>query len=352
MAQGRSCSLLCNKLRKYWFPPADEDYKDYDSPREPPCYRWTRFISLILIYCAIIYFIVIFIMGFSDPPFIQMSRSEINSIPTPVVILIFNTTIYSNISVSCSYLYPTAVPDTSCSNKILNQSDPSTTSILYVYYDSGVNFTDGTVLTLPVGVYFQISANNSFPNDTLPTLQSYPVIQLMDPDLIFNENKHADSKFTELLSESTNLYVLSPYQRQIIWLDRVKYTDLGGSLKRGALSVARRSSKHVFNYFGLATRIQTFSPLNPLAINPSQFTTTFEVYNQSSTLITYKETSKASQFKVLTFFTSLGGANAFFVTIYLFLYGPANFIYGKLINPRRKQENEESDIEKNSNKAV
>ncbi|CAG8569375.1 3150_t:CDS:2, partial [Racocetra fulgida] len=125
------------------------------------------------------------------------------------------------------------------SNKILNESDPSTALIAYVYYDPGVNFTDGTVLNLPYGVYFQISANNSFPNDTLPTYQSYPVIQLMDPDLLNNENKHADTKLTELQSEGTNSYVLSPYQ----------------------------------------------------AINPSQFTTTFEEYNQSSTLTTYKETS-------------------------------------------------------------
>ncbi|CAG8794590.1 20098_t:CDS:1, partial [Racocetra fulgida] len=97
-------------------------------------------------------------------------------------------------------------------NQIFNESDPPTTSIVYAYYDPGVNFTDGTVLNLPVGVYFQISANNSFPNNTLPTLQSYPVIHLMDPDLIISENKHADTKFTELSSESTNLYALSPYQ--------------------------------------------------------------------------------------------------------------------------------------------
>ncbi|CAG8742998.1 20674_t:CDS:2, partial [Racocetra persica] len=184
----------------------------------------------------------------------------------------------------------TVVPDTSCSNKILNESDPSTTLIVYAYYDPDVNFTDGTVLNLPVGVYFQISANNSLSNDTLPTLQSYPVIQLMDPDIITSENKHADTKLSELLSEGTNIYVLSPYQRQVIWLDRVKYSDLGSSLKKGVLSVARTSSEHVFNYFDLTTRIQTLSPLNPQVINPSQFATTLEVYNQSSTLITYKET--------------------------------------------------------------
>lgn len=83
MVQGRSCSLLYNELRKYWFPPADADYKDYKDSREPSCYRWTRFISLVLIYIAIIYFIIVFIMSFSDTPVLQMSRTEFNDIPIP-----------------------------------------------------------------------------------------------------------------------------------------------------------------------------------------------------------------------------------------------------------------------------
>ncbi|CAG8471474.1 1285_t:CDS:2 [Cetraspora pellucida] len=243
MTQGRSCILLCDKLRKYWLPPADEDYKDYDPPREPA-----------------------------------------------FVILNFDTSIYSNIHVSCSYLYPTGVLDISCSNQIVNESDSSINSIHYYYYDPGLNFTDGSVLNLPYGVYFQISANNSSPNDTLPIALTFPSVQIMDPDLLTNNNKHADSKLSELVSEESNAYVLSPYQRQIIWSDRVKYSDLGTSSKKGVISVAKKSAKHLFNYFGVTTRIQTVSPLNPQAINPLQFTSTFEIYNQSSTLITYKET--------------------------------------------------------------
>ncbi|CAG8638253.1 6399_t:CDS:2, partial [Dentiscutata heterogama] len=141
---------------------------------------------------------------------------------------------------------------------------------------------------------------------------------------------------------------------------RVKYSDLGSSLKRGILSIAVKSSKHTFDYFGLSTRIQTLNPLNPQVI-PSQFTTTFEIYNQSSTLITYKESDKASQFKVLTFFTSLGGANAFLVTLYMFLFGkkapgmlpfliypflccpgPARFIHDKFIAPKKVKDLEKS----------
>ncbi|CAG8767364.1 19830_t:CDS:2, partial [Cetraspora pellucida] len=181
--------------------------------------------------------------------------------------------------------YPTGAT-TSCNDKLTNLSDSST--INFIYHDPDISFTDGTSLTMPVGFDFRVSANSSSATDLSPAFITYPSIRLIDPDLLNNTNKHADDKLNNLLSEESNTYVLSPYQRQIIWLDRVKYSDLGGSLKRGVLSVAAKSSKHTFNYFGLSTRMQTFNPLNPQVV-PSQFTTTFEIYNQSSTLVTYKE---------------------------------------------------------------
>ncbi|CAG8546730.1 16604_t:CDS:2 [Dentiscutata erythropus] len=247
----------------------------------------------------------------------------------------------------------------SCNDKISNVTDTSV--INFVYYDPDISFTDGTSLNMPIGFDFRISANNSFANDSSPAFITYPIIKLVDPNLFNNSNRHADDKLTEVLSEGSNMYALSPYQRQIIWLDRVKYSDLGGSLKRGVLSVAVKSSEHTFNYFGLSTRIQTLNPLNPQVI-PSQFTTTFEIYNQSSTLITYKESDKASQFKVLTFFTSLGGANALLVTFYIFLFGkkapgmlpflvypflccsgPARFIHDRLIAPKKVKDLENNE---------
>ncbi|CAG8583052.1 11736_t:CDS:1, partial [Scutellospora calospora] len=71
---------------------------------------------------------------------------------------------------------------------------------------------------------------------------------------------------------------------------------------------------------------------------------------------------KASQTKLLTFFTSLGGANAFFMALYMFLYGkkspgllpyliypflccsgPANFVRKRLLNVGSKNS---EDLEK------
>ncbi|CAG8833811.1 9854_t:CDS:2, partial [Racocetra persica] len=175
---------------------------------------------------------------------------------------------------------------TSCNDKLTNLSDSSLMN--FVYYDPDTSFTDGTSLTMPVGFDFRVSANSSSANDLSPAFTTYPAIRLVDPDLFNNANRHAGEKLNDVLSEESNTYVLSPYQRQIIWLDRVKYSDLGGSLKRGVLSVAVKSAKHQFNYFGLSTRMQTFNPLNQQVV-PSQFTATFEIYNQSSTLVTYKE---------------------------------------------------------------
>ncbi|RIB13123.1 hypothetical protein C2G38_2099078 [Gigaspora rosea] len=286
MAQNkRACNLLFNKSIAYWFPSVDEDYKGHEHPREPTCYRWTRFFSLCLVYLAIIYFIIIFILSFTDQPSIQMSRSQVNNIPVPVVFISFNSTVFSNFNINCSYILATGAT-ISCNDKLSNITDNSV--ITFVYNDPSTNFTDGTSMTMPVGFDFRISANNSFANDLSPAFITYPTIRLVDPDLFVNTDRHADDKLTVVLSEESNMYVLSPYQRQIVWLDRVKYSDLGGSLKRGVLSVAVKSSKHSFNYFGLLTRMQTFNPLNPQVV-PSQFTNTFEIYNQSSTLVTYKE---------------------------------------------------------------
>ncbi|KAF0534065.1 hypothetical protein F8M41_010238 [Gigaspora margarita] len=315
----RACSLFWIKFTKYWFPPADDDYKNYDPPREPSCYRWTRFFSLLVIYILIIYFIIIFIMSFTDTPFLQMYRSNVNNIPIPALFLFFNTTIYSSFNINCLYTYSTGATS-SCNSHIIN----STESDIYIfaYYDPGVNFTDGTSLNMPTGVNFQISANNSFPNDTLTTLSSYPFMILVDQDLVTSLSNDPNSKsINSYAADTSNLFVLSPYQRQVVWFDRVKYSQLDAASRKGVLSVTKQSAKLAVNYFSLSTRIQSLSPLNPLGVNPSLFTATLEIYNQSSTLTTYKETDKASQFKVLTFLTSLGGANAFFVTFYMFLYG-------------------------------
>ncbi|CAG8609376.1 19503_t:CDS:2 [Gigaspora margarita] len=250
----------------------------------------------------------------------------------------------------------------SCNDKLSNFTDSDSSVIAFIYDDPDTNFTDGTSMNMPIGFEFRISANSSFANDLSPAFLTYPIIQLADPYLFFSKDRHAGNKLIDVMEEQSNTYVLSPYQRQIVWLDRVEYSDLGGSLKRGALSIAVHSSKHTFHYFKLSTKMQSFNPLNPQVV-PSQFTTTFEIYNQSSTLITYKESVKASQFKVLTFFTALGGANAFFVTLYMFLYGkkapgmlpyliypflccagPARFVHDRLIATKKT-----NDLEKNFN---
>ncbi|CAG8786260.1 39237_t:CDS:2 [Gigaspora margarita] len=221
------------------------------------------------------------------------------------------------------------VPDStgatsSCNSHIINSTESDIN--IFAYYDPGVNFTDGTSLNMPTGVNFQISANNSFPNDTLTTLSSYPFMILVDQDLVTSLSNDPNSKsINSYAADTSNLFVLSPYQRQVVWFDRVKYSQLDAASRKGVLSVTKQSAKLAFNYFSLSTRIRKqinfhFTPLNPLGVNPSLFTATLEIYNQSSTLTTYKETDKASQFKVLTFLTSLGGANAFFVTFYMFLY--------------------------------
>ncbi|CAG8513567.1 18975_t:CDS:2 [Dentiscutata erythropus] len=260
----------------------------------------------------------------------------------------------------------------SCNSHVFNETDPTTNLNTFFYYDSGVNFTDGTLLNMPTGVNFQISANNSLPNDSLTTLLSYPLITLVDQELFTSYISGTDQPQSKLsntfLSDLSNVYFLSPYQRQIVWFDRVKHTELSAASKKGgALSVAKKSSKLAINYFDLSTRIQSLSPLNPLGVNPAQFTATLEIFNQSSTLTTYKETDKASQFKVLTFFTSLGGANAFFMTVYMFLYGkkgpgilpyliypflccsgPANYIRERFIDQPSHMLDLEKDVDKDS----
>ncbi|CAG8747178.1 23884_t:CDS:2, partial [Gigaspora rosea] len=181
----RACSLLCNKCIAYWFPSVDEDYKDHEHPREPACYRWTRFLSLCLVYLGIMYFIAIFILSFLDKPFIQMSRSQVNSIPTPV---------NSNYNINCSYVLFTGatIP---CDDKLSNSTDLS----IFVYDDPGTNFTDGTSMNMPIGLEFRISANTSFANDLSPAFITYPTIQLVDPDLFDNTNKHAANKLNDVL---------------------------------------------------------------------------------------------------------------------------------------------------------
>ncbi|CAG8656904.1 10706_t:CDS:2, partial [Dentiscutata heterogama] len=244
-----------------------DDYKNYDPPREPSCYRWTRFFSLLLIYIMIIYFIIVFILSFTDTPFLQMYRSNVKNIPIP----------------------DSSGATSSCNSQLSNTTESGYN--LFLYYDQGANYTDGTFLDMPTGVNFQISANNSFPNDTFPTLSSYPLMVFIDQDLATSFFSNPGSKFSDVfIADLNNVYVLSPYQRQVLWFDRVQHTQLDAASKRGVLSIAKKSKNLAFSFFELSTRIQSLSPLNPLSINPSQFTATLEMYNQSSTLTAYKET--------------------------------------------------------------
>ncbi|CAG8742912.1 28371_t:CDS:2 [Dentiscutata erythropus] len=177
----------------------------------------------------------------------------------------------------------------SCNSQLFNDTESGFN--IFIYYDIGANYTDGTVPDQPTGVNFQISANNSFPDDSLPTLLSYPILMFIDQDLVTSVVNQPGSKFADVFaSDSTNEYVLSPYQRQVLFFDRVLYSQLDPASKRGVLSVAKKSKKLAFTFFGLSSRLQNLSPLNPQTINPSLFTATLEVYNQSSTLTSYKET--------------------------------------------------------------
>ncbi|CAG8588869.1 13164_t:CDS:2, partial [Dentiscutata heterogama] len=138
-----------------------------------------------------------------------MSRSQANSIPVPVVFIRFNSAVYSNYNINCSYVLATGAT-TSCNDKLDNVTDSS--AIVFFYYDPDIGFTDGTSLNMPIGIDFRISANNSFADDIGPALITYPIIRLIDPDLFNNTNKHADDKLIDVMSEESNMYALSPYQ--------------------------------------------------------------------------------------------------------------------------------------------
>ncbi|CAG8635879.1 8076_t:CDS:2, partial [Scutellospora calospora] len=174
---------------------------------------------------------------------------------------------------------------TSCDNKIFTIVDPPNT--YYVFTDPGTNFTDGTNPDLPTGFNFRFSANNSITNDSSLITASYPTIVFIDTDSITSSNND-NSQLSDALVELGNFYLLSPNQRQIMWLERVRHKDFDSRTKRGVLSVASKAKKSMVNYYGLTTKIQTLNMYSPSTVT-SQFISTLEIRNQSNIVTTYAE---------------------------------------------------------------
>ncbi|CAG8599364.1 7787_t:CDS:2, partial [Dentiscutata erythropus] len=183
-----------------------------DSPKEKEsqCFRIFRMICLFIIYALIIAYIIYYLLSFTGPSSLQMSRSA-GDVPVSAVNFIPGSSQINNIT--CTIVNTTATSD--CSNNITTNTD-------YSVYHNNILFSSS--LTVEFQIYTVDSTNSKTAS-------------------------HIQDKLSSLLYE--NLYTLSPFQWNYILLERIQYQDLDTSLEKAMFTeVASKTSEHRVNYIG------------------------------------------------------------------------------------------------------
>ncbi|CAG8499130.1 10496_t:CDS:2 [Dentiscutata heterogama] len=275
---------------------------DRDSPKEKESLRFRRFrmFCLFIVYCLIIAYIINYLLSFSGPSTLQMSRS-IADVPVPL-----DSIDTSDTSVTSD-----------CSQNIQNYTD-------YFVYLSNTSFS--SLSTVGFEIYTVDLSNSSYPIVIL--LDSATYTQFGDyftGGSISTKGSKTTSNIQDKLSSIVfeNFYTLSPFQYNYIFLERILYSDLDTSLDKARFTkVVSKSSKHRVKYFGLSTKIFSLGQYSNADFpNVTIPYTTLQISNMSSILTTYTQVNKVSSTTVIGFLTGLGGATAFLLVIYKFLFG-------------------------------
>ncbi|CAG8761892.1 1448_t:CDS:2 [Dentiscutata erythropus] len=259
---------------------------DRDSPKEKEsqCFRIFRMSCLFIVYGLIIAYIVYYLLSFSGPSLLQMSRS-VGDVPVPAVIFVPGSSPINNIScVDTTVTYD-------CSNNIQNYTD-------YFVYLSNFSFSK---------TYNQINFSDFLSGGSISLASS-------------KTTSNIQNKLSSLLCE--NLYTLSPFQVNYILLERIQYQDLDTSLEKDMFTkVASKSSQHRVKYFGLSTKILSLGQYsNADFLNGPTPYTYLQISNMSTILTTYTQVNKVSSTTVVGFLSGLG-STAFLLTLYKFCFG-------------------------------
>ncbi|CAG8715497.1 6369_t:CDS:2, partial [Dentiscutata erythropus] len=290
-----------------------------ESPNEKEslCFRRFRMICLFIMYGLIIAYIIYYLLSFTGPSSLQMSRS-VDAVPVPAVIFLSGSSLINN-NITCTFSDTTV---TDCSIKIKYFTDYS------IYFDNNALFSSSSIIEFDI---YAADSSNFF----------YPVVILLDPET-YNQidlsgffsggsiiggsigsktTSNIQDKLSSLLYE--NIYTLSPFQENYIFLERIQYQDLDTSLEKAKFTkVTSKTSEHRVNYYGLSTRILSVGQYSN-ANFPNQTIpyTTLQISNMSSILTTYTQVNKVSSTTVVSFLSGLGGSTAFLLVIYKFCFG-------------------------------
>ncbi|CAG8549207.1 4974_t:CDS:10 [Ambispora gerdemannii] len=182
------------------------------------------------------------------------------------------------------------------------------------------NYVDSSgIFGISVQIFVNSSTQNQF-SDAESAMSSGMVFRLVDADfgqIDFSAGKKESVDAREEAFNLENAYILSPYQRHVIWFKRAQNKDLDGHRFRNGAGINTVTN----DYFVITSQIQTVSPQNRTTFKPF---TTIEIYYQSRIVTTNEQIKDKT---VMNLLSSLGGAFGLGMGVYAFCFGNNKFTF-------------------------
>ncbi|CAG8512154.1 11158_t:CDS:10 [Ambispora leptoticha] len=182
--------------------------------------------------------------------------------------------------------------------------------------NSQVYLSQDGIFGITVQIYVNSSATKNQLTDAESAMNSGMVLRLVDADfgqIDLSSGKKESVNAREEAFNLENAYILSPYQRHVVWFRRIQYKDLDGHKFRNGAGINSVTN----DYYAITSQIQTVSPQNPAAFKPY---TTIEIYYQSRIVTTNEQIKDKT---VMNLLSSIGGAFGLGMGIYAFCFGSA-----------------------------